>query len=201
MRHGQAFRPGMGAEMQVQGSSLTTKGLSGALAVGRRFADALAGNQIGPDEVTVACAPSPEARATAAALIGQLPDARPAVPLDVLDPADWAPGSVDDARARWEKVEARIRDELGEVTRAVVLVGHDPQASWLLHDLVERGGRGQRGAGPLPLARGELAMLAAPQGDPLALQWVLSPSDREAIEQLEHKSSPRWSRQSCWAHS
>jgi phosphohistidine phosphatase SixA len=41
MRHGQAFRPGTALDKQVHGSSLTSEGLNDAIAVGRRFAEAI----------------------------------------------------------------------------------------------------------------------------------------------------------------
>jgi phosphohistidine phosphatase SixA len=186
MRHGQAFRPGMDPDTRVRGSSLTTTGLSDARAVAHRFAEAVTENGIDATEVTIVCAPSREAQATAAALAAQLGKAAAAVPLQALDPADWPPRTDEDAPTRWKKIDAEI-DKLGAPARAVVVVGHDPQASWLLHHLIAQGGRGQRGAGPLPLARGELAMLGAPRGEPLALRWVLSPSDKASIEQLQAK--------------
>jgi len=107
--------------------------------------------------------------------------------LEPLDPADWPPHSREDASARWKKIDAEIKEKVGTATQALVVVGHDPQASWLLHDLIERGDRGQRRAGPLPLARGELAMLGARRDEPLELKWVLSPSDEDVIKELQDK--------------
>jgi phosphohistidine phosphatase SixA len=186
MRHGQAFRPGMDSEKRARGSSLTTRGFSEALAVAHRFAETVREEGIDPTDVTIVCAPTPEAKATAAALTAQLEGSADPVPLKVLDPVDWAPHADEDARARWKKIDAEIK-RLDRPSRAAVVVGHDPQVSWLLHDLIKQGGRGQRGAGPLPLARGELAMLAADRGGPLELRWVLSPSDEKVIEQLQAK--------------
>src|SRR4249919_2896756 len=68
MRHGQAFRPGTGVDKRVPGNSLTTEGLSGALSVGRRFAEAISEYGIDASEVLVVCAPSRESKDTAAAL-------------------------------------------------------------------------------------------------------------------------------------
>jgi hypothetical protein len=107
--------------------------------------------------------------------------------MKALDPTDWTSDADEDAKTRWKKIDTAIENTPGGPTRAVVVVGHDPQVSWLLHELIEQSGRGQHGAGPLPLARGELAMLGAPRGEPLALRWVLSPSDDKVIEQLQGK--------------
>ena len=187
MRHGQAFRPGMAPEERAPASWLTTVGRDEALAVGHRFTETLAESEIEPGEVVVVCAPSPEATETATVLVESVSGGGSPLPLSVLDPAEWPPGSAENARSRWEKIDAEILEELGELPPVVVVVGHDPQASWLLHDLVERDGHRQRGAGPLPLARGELAMVGAPVGEPLALRWVLSPSDAKAIAELQAK--------------
>lgn len=179
MRHGQVFRPGMAADNRAPGSSLTNAGLSDARAVGRRFAEAIAEYRIDPAEVTIVCARSLEAKATAAALRDELKGSGAPVPLDKLDPGTWPPH---ETAARWNAIEGEMGDRKA---RVLVAVGHDPHVSWLLHHLVEVGGRGQRWAGPLPLARGELAMLDVRKKP--ALRWVLSPSDESVIEQLQDK--------------
>jgi phosphohistidine phosphatase SixA len=191
MRHGQAFRPGTAMDKWVPGSSLTTEGLSDAIAVGRRFAEAISEYEIDTAEVTIVCARSRVARDTAAALRDQLRGSEAPVPLKCLDPATWPADPIADASAdKKENPESRWRRITKEIPRRearfVVVVGHDPQVSWLLHHLVEKGGRGQWRAGPLPLARGELAMLDGPP-EKAALRWVLSPSDEKVIGQLQEK--------------
>ena len=187
MRHGQAFRPGMDPDTRVRGSSLTAAGLGEALGVARRFAETIGAEEIRPTDVTIVCAPTPEAEATAATLTAQLRGCADPVPLEALDPDRWPHRADEDAQAPWKKIDDEIEERLSGPTQAVVVVGHDPQVSSLLNDLVVRGGRSQRGAGPLPLARSELAMVGAPPGEPLEIRWVLSPSDGEVIEELQAK--------------
>jgi phosphohistidine phosphatase SixA len=187
MRHGQAFRPGMDPAIRAPGSSLTIRGLNDALAVGHRFAETLGENAITATDVTIVCARSREAKATAAALASELGESVAATPLKALNPGDWPPHSDEDEGARWKTIDDEVKEKVGTATRAVVFVGHDPQVSWLLHHLIKRSGRGQRGAAPLPLARGELAMLAGPDDERLSLRWVLSPSDEDVIKELQSK--------------
>ncbi|HEU0213170.1 MAG TPA: hypothetical protein VFR13_03725 [Jiangellaceae bacterium] len=179
MRHGQAFRPGMDPQERERGSALTKAGQRAAAAVGARLAETLAELDVDPGDLTIACAPSPEAKDTAVELAGALPGVGAIRELDLLAPASWPAQSSETAEQRWDE----IRKDVGD-GRALVLVGHDPQTSWLLHHLVA--GRGQFRAGDLPLGRGELAMLAGPPRQ-LKLQWVLSPTDEQLIDDLRDK--------------
>jgi phosphohistidine phosphatase SixA len=167
---------------QAPHSALTKTGLSEAAAVARRLKETLCEGGIDPAAVAVVCAQSDEAKDTAAALTDEL-GTWAAQPLPVLDPESWR--STESPEVRWKKIEGEIA-ELGTGDRARIVVGHDPQVSWLLHHLVELGGGGQRGAGPLPLGRGELAMLGGPPGR-CRLRYVLSPSDEKLIEELQAK--------------
>jgi phosphohistidine phosphatase SixA len=180
MRHGQTFRPGMDPELRADDGALTKAGRADAAAVAARLADTLADDGVQPSDVTVVCATSDEAKETAAALTDQLPGAPPAVSLEKLDPEGWT--AHESLATRWTDIEAAI----GGSGRVPVVVGHDPHVSWLLHHLVETGAGGQRGAGPLPLGRGELAMLSGPP-DALELRYVLSPSDEKLIAELQDK--------------
>ncbi len=179
MRHAQAYRPGMDSDDRERETALTKAGWQGAVSVGARLADTLAERNLNLRDLTIVCAPSPEATDTAVGLAGQLSETVPVISLDLLAPTSWTRHSNETAAKRW----AEIGEEVGD-TKALVLVGHDPQMSWLLHHLVA--GRGQSRAGELPLGRGELAMLAGPSGQ-LELQWVLSPSDDKVIEDLRDK--------------
>jgi phosphohistidine phosphatase SixA len=182
MRHGEAFRPGMDPDERDRGSALTKAGRREAASVGARLAETLDELNLSAGEVTIVCAPSPEANDTARALAGQLPGVRAISPLDLLAPTTWTRHSGETAADRWSKISTAstaVSD-----TKALVLVGHDPQMSWLLHHLVAR--RRQTRAGQLPLGRGELAMLAGPP-EQLELRWVLSPADEKLIEDLRDK--------------
>jgi phosphohistidine phosphatase SixA len=182
MRHGQAFRP---ADNRARQSSLTKAGLADAAAVARRLAETLSEDGIDPRKVAVVCAPSAEARDTATALTKGLGAAGVIVELPALDPSTWTHRSSEEPADRWQKIHKEIL-KLNNGKRAFVIVGHDPQVSWLLHHLVDLGGGGQRSAGPMPLGRGELAMLAGPPGKP-RLRYVISPSDQKLIEELQAK--------------
>ena len=70
MRHGQAFRPGTDPQERERGSALTKVGRRAAASVGARLAETLADLDLDPADVTIACAPSPEAKDTAAELAG-----------------------------------------------------------------------------------------------------------------------------------
>lgn len=183
MRHGETFRPGMDPETRSPGSPLTKQGLHDAKAVARRCRETLDERRLSPEDVTVAHSATPEAEATAMVLADALGGCRP-VPLTALNPAPQAEVS-------WENVLNELADTPAGNHEArppvLLVVGHDPQTSWLLHDLVDEGKRGQRWSGPLPLARGELAMLTGPDDGPWTLQWVLSPSDGTAITELQDK--------------
>jgi hypothetical protein len=157
------------------------------MAVGARFAETIRECELTAADIRIVCSPSPEAFETAEALRRQLPECGTPVRLGTLDPAGWLYRSKEDAKARWQRIHEEIKAKLDAPTRALVVVGHDPQTSWLLHQLVDEGGRGQPGAGPLPLARGELAMLGGPANEPLALRWVLSPEDKDVVEHLQGK--------------
>jgi|SRR5215207_1916667 len=183
MRHGQAFRPGMEPDSRAPGSSLTTAGVRDAAAVGRRLAETLSEDAIDLAEVAVVCAPSAAARDTATALRDALRAKRAPVAVDYLDPASWTRRSKQSTADRWKTIEGELSELRGDL-RAVILVGHDPQQSWLLHHLVDLGGGGQRGAGPLPLGLGELAMLAGSRSKP-RLRYVLTPSDEDLIKELQ----------------
>jgi phosphohistidine phosphatase SixA len=179
MRHAEAFRPGMDPDQREPGTTLTKAGWQGAVGVGARLAETLTELDIGYRGVTIVCGPSPEAKGTAVALARQLPGTLPVKSLELLAPTSWTRHSNETAETRWKKIREKIGD-----TDAVVLVGHDPQVSWLLHHLAA--GRQQPRAGQLPLGRGELAMLAGRAGQ-LELQWVISPSDDKLIEDLRDK--------------
>jgi phosphohistidine phosphatase SixA len=177
MRHAEAFRPGTDPDKRYGDTALTNAGWRGALAVGARLADALPEHGLGVKDVTIVCAESQEAGDTASGLVDGLGGSQIAKPLDDLDPTTWTTASGE--TERWKRILAGSGQ-----TEAFVIVGHDPQMSWLLHHLV--GPRGQRRAGQLPLGRGELAMLDGPPGG-LELQWVLSPGDEKLIEDLRDK--------------
>src|SRR3954451_13030759 len=85
MRHARAFRPGMDPGQRAGWSrSLTWSGVNDARPVASRLAETLSGM----GHVTVACAPTPEAKATSAELTRQL-NAPDPLSLETLDPADW----------------------------------------------------------------------------------------------------------------
>jgi phosphohistidine phosphatase SixA len=169
----------MDPDERERGTKLTKAGWQGAVSVGARLAETLSELNLGPGDVTIVCAPSSEAKDTAAALAGQLRGTATVNSLHLLEPTSWTRHSNETAAKRWEKISRALGG-----THALVIVGHDPQMSWLLHHLVA--GRRQPRAGKLPLGRGELAMLAGPPGQ-LELQWVLSPSDEKLIEDLRDK--------------
>jgi phosphohistidine phosphatase SixA len=185
MRHGEAFRPGMEPDERAHESGLTKAGHGAATTVARRLAETLREDHIDPSTVVVVCSTSAEARDTAAALADQLGTTLRPVATRNLDPTEWTRRSDENPAARWQKIVADI-SPANPSTKPVLIVGHDPQVSWLLHHLIEQGGRGQRHAGPLPLARGELAMLAGPPNRP-RLRYVLSPSDDKLIEEVQAK--------------
>ena len=185
MRHAQACRPGMDPDSRVGYTSLTIRGRRGAEAVGYRLREALDEEGIDSADVVIARAPTGEAEDTADALANSLGARGAPVVIEQLNPAGWTRRSQQSASDIWECVQRELSIARGD-SRAVVLVGHAPQQSWLLHHLVEKGGGGQRRAGPVPLGRGELAMLAGPRGRP-RLRFVLTPSGSDLISELQGK--------------
>ena len=110
--------------------------------------------------------------------------------LNALDPAGWPSHTDQDARTRWGRFTMRSK------TDSAALPGAGGRRARSTNKLAappsrRGGGGGQPGAGPLPLARGELAMLGAPEGEPLVLRWVLSPSDPVVVEELKEKIRSR----------
>jgi phosphohistidine phosphatase SixA len=124
MRHGQAFRPGMDPQERDRGSALTKAGRRAAASVGARLAEALAELDLEPADVTIACAPSPEAKDTAAEVASALPGVGAIRELDLLAPTSWPAHSDETAKQRWDQ----ISKDVGDGT-ALILVGHDPQMS------------------------------------------------------------------------
>jgi phosphohistidine phosphatase SixA len=194
MRHSEAQKPDMKEEDGAPNSSLTIAGLRDARGVAERFVEMMASSGIAPDEVTIACAPTQEARDTAAVLTERL-KAAAKTPVSLVELESWPADAAESPACRWKRIKEEVRATELRWGKAVVVVGHDPQVSWLLHHLVADGSwqRSARERGlprrhklKLPLTRGELAMLAGADGD-LVLKCVLSPSDPEAIEQLHEK--------------
>ena len=105
-----------------------------------------------------------EARAVSGRLREQLGD-------DVVVWHAPTPEATETARALWpsrrEALGSKSISELrAEATGPIVIVGHDPEVTRLLNELVRKK---QFAAGPLPLGRGELAMLDGEN----RLRWVL----------------------------
>ena len=109
MRHGEAFRPGMDVARKAHASSLTSTGLGDAKAVGHRLADSVGDLALSALDVTVACATSPQARDTAAAVAAQLDQVGGVVVLKSLDLAAWTADPEQDPAEHWNLIEKNSR--------------------------------------------------------------------------------------------
>jgi phosphohistidine phosphatase SixA len=179
MRHAAAWYEGMpGGERSRDVPELTKAGVAGTVAVAGRLAELIAGTGGDPSAVAVYDVGTPQSRATAALVRGVLGAPEPRKPsLAALSPDRLATytADADDVRDAWEAGAARI-DRAG---RAIV-VGHEPQVSWLLHHV---GGQAVRWH---TLVTGELALLE-PNDDGRRARYVLSPADDTTADELRAK--------------
>lgn len=193
MRHGESFKAWMdGDETKKKSEDLPELTEDGARKV-RAVADRLAATrdeygEAVPSRITILCAPTDEAQATARAVAKRLDakwveqDAR----VCDLAPAVWSPYAAGDGTTEaWRCIGQKQPEGM------LLVVGHDPQMSWLLHSAIKHRrhflARLTRPERRLPLARGELAMLRRDKGRRWRLEWVLSPESREVISELQAK--------------
>ena len=186
MRHAEAFRPGIDPGKRAPGSPLTIGGVDDARGVARRFAEAIGEAGIDLSDVVIAFAPTEVARATAETVADELGQRPSLVPVDALLPGPW--GRDDDVAGRVLSIREDPATDPGGGRAVLLLVGHDPQMGRLLNVLLPASAR-QPLAGPLPLARGALAVLTGPRGAPapFTIRWVISPSDEKATAELREK--------------
>jgi len=151
---------------------------------------AFSGEGESPPRVVVLHACTPIARRTASLVAEQLVGADEASEVCCVLVADKA---LDIPLADTEKTAVAVAREslLQRDADVVVAVAHDPQASWLLHSLVDDEGAPGRRAWlhrpeRLPIRRGELIMLCGDWGRYRPV-WAISPASTELIEQLQSK--------------
>ena len=132
-----------------------------------------------PSAVAVYHVGTDESRATARLVRQALGSAKPVkATLASLSPDNLSAyaADVDEVRDAWDEAARTIGD-----TARCVIVGHDPQLSWLLHDL---GGDRVRWH---TLDRGELALLEPTSDGGRRVRYVISPGDDKTSELLRGK--------------
>ena len=190
MRHAKAWYAGMPVEERSEAHpDLTVVGASSARAVAERFRELL--DEVGCDlsQVVVYDVDTPQSIATAEivrdVLAADESTDRPP-PLPGLGPEAMPTHttSLEDIEKAW--VETAVARQ-SEETHRYVIVGHDPQMSWLLHHLGDRETRWHT------LATGELMLLEpCPDSTPQTPRYqrprfVFSPSDPATTTELQAK--------------
>jgi phosphohistidine phosphatase SixA len=190
MRHAKAWYPGMAVEERSETHpDLTVVGATSARAVAERCGELL--DEVGCDanQVVVYDVDTPQSIATAEIVREVLaaddrPDRPP--PLRGLRPEALPThtASLEDIKKAWADTAGATQDE---GTHRYVIVGHDPQMSWLLHHLGDRETRWHT------LATGEL-MLLEPRPDSThhapryrRPRFVFSPTDPATTTELQAK--------------
>lgn len=177
MRHATAWYPGMDLELRSKSTpDLTSKGVDDVTRLAGVLKEFLVAEGADPASVVVAHVDTPQSRSTAQVLSQGLgTTVRECVP--ELDPRRIPATTTDegDLVEAWKAAERRLLPY-----RHVIVVGHDPQLSWVARRLLPKRTL------DFSLAPAELMWLT--QGrPPQPLRWVFSPADDRTTAQLREK--------------
>jgi phosphohistidine phosphatase SixA len=220
MRHAQAYRSHLGDdEIGRRPEGLSRTGIGEAEAVADRLAETVLslekdGSYWTAADILVLHAATEVARETAelvtlginehwAALVAS--DMRPTAPegaeVLLIDMAALHPDGEQLRSPKLAETWRQISSQTHPGARAVLIVGHDPQVTRLLHEELATDRRfTRRLAGRTALDRGEVAMVRR-RARGAELMWVISPDAEKAIEQCSRRSRARWRRPRCSARS
>ncbi len=183
MRHATAWYDGMPQKARSTNlPGLTKQGEQDAAGVAARFVEFLTETGIDPSAVVVYDVGTDQSRATANIMRSQL-GTRSSSPPASLEREQLGPRRLS-AYSTNEKILQKAWQDVapGLDSQAYrVIVGHDPQMSWLLHLLAGRQAKWYS------LATSELVLVEAVGQGRSMLRWVFSPSDSGTAEELRAK--------------
>jgi phosphohistidine phosphatase SixA len=206
MRHAQAYRSHLGDDEVGRGpEGLSRTGVCEAEVVGDRLAETVLsldkdGSHWTAADILVLHAATEVARETAelvalginehwAALVAShvRPNAPEGAEVLMIEMAALHPDVEQLRSSKLAETWRQISSQTHPGARAVLIVGHDPQVTRLLHEELAADRRlTRRLAGRTALDRGEVAMVRR-RARGAELMWVISPDAEKAIEQLQQK--------------
>jgi hypothetical protein len=202
MRHGAGYKPyhsGEGDEARSRNyPDLLKTGERQTWAVALRLSETLENPPLTPRIVvhTTWTAPAAESKATAAIVTWELRDKRLAVKAagsrDELAPSSL--GLSDGLPAAAEALDKLVA-EIKRVTKehpskALLIVGHEPQIGWIADHLTKRDGWLPRSEihKEIPVDRGEVVCLSTSDvNKPWRLLWTIHPDDKPALAEIREK--------------
>jgi hypothetical protein len=191
MRHAQRFHVGTGEERHWFHRSLTMKGVTETRGVGERFKDFLEQSLHAPSRVTVFDVGTEASHETANVLKDAIGSraVRAETPLEDLSPEIVTTYDGDFDR----RLAPRLTDALRRHSEPLIIVGDDPQTSWMANAGL------RRSSIPFALRSSELVwrQRPEPQGPRwehdrpyrrnVTLDWVFSPSDEKSTTLIRAK--------------